>query len=99
MTTSPETDLQSPDDSSGVAAAPSQPGQEGDVQPNDGSLVSAHTKEVVHPNDGSLVSAHTEQDAVQPNDGSLVSAHQEDGVHPMDGSLVSAHTEQGDTQG
>ena len=83
MSTSPETGLPPSDDSTGVPAAPSQPGQDGGVQPNDGSLVSAHT----------------ETDGVHPMDGSLVSAHTKEGVQPMDGSLVSAHTEQGDAQG
>lgn len=84
MSTSTETDLQQPpDDSTGVPTAPSQPDQQGGVQPNDGSLVSAHT----------------EQDEVCPNDGSLVSAHTEQGgAHPLDGSLVSAHTDTGTTQ-
>lgn len=101
MSTSTETDLQQPpDDSRDVPTAPSQPGQQGGVQPNDGSLVSAHTdQDLVRPLDGSLVSAHTEQDEVHPNDGSLVSAHTEQGgVHPLDGSLVSAHTDTGTTQ-
>jgi len=117
MSTSAETGVEGSDELSGRHAAQGQgstpvpsttDSTNNGVQPQDGSLPSAHTESNgMQPRDGSLVSAHAEPaiglTGMQPHDGSLVSAHAEpaptNGVaQPADGSLPSAHTEPADIQ-